>query len=99
MANEDYKAFLTAHGASRVSELNKEDLLAFAEAYMDEVSSTCISCLIREVDGITPDWKEVATWVEKAFAENKRFRYSVIEAESFDPKYTLPDCILEYGII
>lgn len=99
MANEDYKAFLPAHGASRVSELDKEGLLTFAEAYMDEVSSTSISRLIREVDGITPDWKEVASWVEKAFMENKRFRYSVIEAESFDPKYTLPDCQLEYGVI
>ncbi len=99
MDTQDYKSFLSSRKVERISELEKEDLLAFAKVYMNDVSSTSISRLMQEVDGITPDWKEVASWVERAFAENKRFYYGVIDAESFDPKYISSSQKLEYGII
>ena len=81
MANEDYIAFLPAHGASRVSELNKEDLLAFAEAYMDEISARSIRRLADNYYGIDVDWEEVASWAEKAFLSSKPLYCAPIRGE------------------
>ena len=95
----DYKSFLSSRGVTKISELEKEDLLAFAKTYMDDISAREVRGLIDEVTGITPDWDEVASWIEKAFLSNKKFVSAPIYAESFDPELLTSGSRLEYRLI
>lgn len=99
MITNDYKAFLAARGASSISELGKKDLLAFAEAYMDDMSVRSIKRLAENFYGIDVDWKEAAFWVEKAFLSHKSLLCSPIRGECIASVTMASKSRIEYQLI
>ncbi len=73
--------YLRSHNATKVSELNVQDLIEFVNLFMDKGSYNCLTRLQRETLGITPDWTEISRWVEKAYESGKQFRYGLIMGE------------------
>ena len=95
MEKENYNQFLSEHNAAQISQLDKAGIIEFVKAFMDDRTISTISELDREVLGISPDWSEVASFVEKAFYSNRKLLCSVVTGESPRLEYMSADR-LEY---
>lgn len=82
MEKENYNQFLSEHNAAQISQLDKAGIIEFVKAFMDDRTISTISELDREVLGISPDWTEVASFVEKAFFSKTRLRCAIVSGES-----------------
>lgn len=91
MEKDKYNQFLSEHNAAKISQLDKAGLIEFAKAFMDERTISTICELDREVWGISPDWTEVALFVEKSFYSNRKLLCSVVTGESPRLEYMSAD--------
>ena len=83
MAQRDYDIFLAEHNVTSISELDEDGLLSFSSKFMDNSTFNYIRLLKLHPLGITPDWEKVASLIERAFVEHKKFRLNVITGESY----------------
>lgn len=82
MRNDDYKKYLASKNASSIKELDEKGLVDFASKFLDKMSNHYLLDLCKRPFGFEPDWSEVASFVERAFLNDKSFAYAFATGEA-----------------